>query len=42
VLAERRDAALAWFELPRRFVFLDKLLRQAMGKVQKRLLGEES
>ncbi len=39
-LAERCRAAMASFKLPRRFVFLDKLPRNAMGKVQKRLLGE--
>ena len=40
VLAERCRAAFASFKLPRRFVFLDQQPRNAMGKVQKRLLGE--
>lgn len=40
VLAERCRASLASFKLPRRFVFVEKLPRNAMGKVQKRLLGE--
>ena len=38
VLAERCRAGLASFKVPRRFVVVDKLPRNAMGKVQKHLL----
>ena len=37
-LAERCRAGLASFKVPRRFVVVDKLPRNAMGKVQKHLL----
>jgi len=41
-LAERCRSQLASFKIPRRFVFIEKLPRNALGKVQKHLLSSDS
>jgi malonyl-CoA/methylmalonyl-CoA synthetase len=42
ILAERCRAKMASFKVPRRFVLIDRLPRNAMGKVQKHLLTNSS
>ena len=41
-LANRCRSQLASFKIPRRFVFIEKLPRNALGKVQKHLLSSDS